>query len=348
MLRRRPGASSRVPSSEQRSQLPSGTLSACAADPARGLRAAHHPAGAVHGREQRLLVVVRLDALEDHRLVAHGAADEALLARPGRRAALPDHPVGAAEVLLPPREVVVVVHLVDRLGAEDLEHLGDHDVAAGVGVLARQLHRGDVGVAQLGADLEEHRRRVHLALGAPLVEALALGERQEARGRLVPEAARAEVDADPDPALLVLHEVDVVVARADRAELRLRELHELALRVEVGLEDLLQHGMVGPLLGRHPHAERDPADDLPHDRLDAAEHVEVGLASGPCGRPCCRSRCRSRRRTATRSPRTRSRRRSAASSRRGGRRTGRRTRRRRRSCTARAASGSARRRSRTS
>ena len=69
-------------------------------------------------------------------------------------------------MLLPPREVVVVVHLVHRLGAEDLEHLRDHDVAAGVGVLARQLHRGDVGVAELGADLEQHRRRVHLALGA--------------------------------------------------------------------------------------------------------------------------------------------------------------------------------------
>ena len=70
-------------------------------------------------------------------------------------------------MLLPPREVVVVVHLVHRLGAEDLEHLRDDDVAAGVGVLARQLHRGDVRVAELGADLEQHRRRVHLALVRP-------------------------------------------------------------------------------------------------------------------------------------------------------------------------------------
>src|SRR5438093_10765384 len=88
-----------------------------AAHAARGLRAAHHAAGAVHRREERLLVLAGLDTLEDDRLVAHRAADEALLARPGRRAALPDQPVGAAEVLLPPREVVVVVHLVDGLGA---------------------------------------------------------------------------------------------------------------------------------------------------------------------------------------------------------------------------------------
>ena len=73
-------------------------------------------------------------------------------------------------MLLPPREVVVVVHLVHRLGAEDLEHLGDHDVAAGVRVLAGQLHRGDVRVAELRADLEQHRRRVHLALVRPRVE----------------------------------------------------------------------------------------------------------------------------------------------------------------------------------
>src|SRR5207249_699054 len=61
-------------------------------------------------------------------------------------------------------EVVVVVDLVHRLGAEDLEHLVDHDVAAGVGVLARELHRRDVGVAELAADREQHGRRVHLAL----------------------------------------------------------------------------------------------------------------------------------------------------------------------------------------
>src|SRR5207247_10753179 len=92
---------------------------AVAADPtlapthaARRLGAAHHPTRAVHGREERLLGVGARNALENHRLVAHRAADEALLTRAGRSAALPDHPVGAAEVLLAPREVAVVVHLV--------------------------------------------------------------------------------------------------------------------------------------------------------------------------------------------------------------------------------------------
>ncbi len=89
------------------------------------------------------------------------------------------------------------------------------------------------------------------------------------------EAARAEVDADPDAAVLVLHQVDVVVARADRAELRLRQLRELALRREVGAADLVEHRVVDPLLRRHAHAERDPAGDLAHDQLDAAERVEI-------------------------------------------------------------------------
>ena len=67
-----------------------------------------------------------------------------------------------------------------------------------------------------------------------------------------------------------------MVAGADRAELRLRELRELALWREVGSPDLLEHRVVDPLLRRHTHAERDPAHDLAHDRVDAAERVEVG------------------------------------------------------------------------
>ncbi len=84
------------------------------------------------------------------------------------------------------------------------------------------------------------------------------------------------MDADPDQALLVLHQVDVVVARADRAQLRLRQLDQLPLRREVGVADLVQHRMVDPLGRRHAHAERDPACDLAHQHVDAAQRVEVG------------------------------------------------------------------------
>ena len=87
----------------------------------------------------------------------------------------------------------------------------------------------------------------------------------------------------------------------------------------------VEHRVIGPLRRRHAHAERDPPRDLAHDRLDAAERIEVGPRQLGPRQPCCRSRCRSRRPTATRSPRTRYRRRSAGCSPGGGRRRGRRT-----------------------
>src|SRR5262249_47180959 len=87
-----------------------------ATDAAGRLRAAHHTTRTVHRRVERLGCVGALGALEDDRVVAHRAADEPLLARTRGRAALAHHPVGAAEVLLTSSVVVVVVHLVHRLG----------------------------------------------------------------------------------------------------------------------------------------------------------------------------------------------------------------------------------------
>ena len=85
------------------------------------------------------------------------------------------------------------------------------------------------------------------------------------------------MDADPDPAVLVLHQVHVVVAGSDRAELSRGQVGEAALRREVRAANPLQHRMVGALRGRNAHAEGDPARDLAHDPLDAAEGLEVGL-----------------------------------------------------------------------
>ena len=67
---------------------------AAAAPPAAS--SAHDSAGAVDGRLQRHPGLVGLDALEDHRLVAHRAADEPLLAGPRRRQPLRIDPLGAA------------------------------------------------------------------------------------------------------------------------------------------------------------------------------------------------------------------------------------------------------------
>ena len=178
-------------------------------------------------------------------------------------------------MLLSPREVVVVVHLADCVGPEDLEHLRDDDVAPRVGVLARELHRRDVGLAELGAGLEEHRWSVHLTVDGAAVEGETLREREEAGGGLVAEATRAEVHADPDRAVFVLHHVHVVVARADGTELRVRGLRQPALWRELGVLDPVDHRVIRPLRRGHAHAERDPPGDLAHDALDAAERVDV-------------------------------------------------------------------------
>ena len=60
-------------------------------------------------------------------------------------------------------------------------------------------------------------------------------------------------------------------------------LRELALRLELGRRDLVEHRVLGTLLGRDAHAERDPARDLAHDLLDAAERVKVDAGQRGAG-----------------------------------------------------------------
>ena len=83
LLARRPVRAVAVGALQPRAELP------------RRLRARHRAARAVDGRVQRGARLGRLDALEDHRGLAHRRADEAALAREGRRRALADDP-GAA------------------------------------------------------------------------------------------------------------------------------------------------------------------------------------------------------------------------------------------------------------
>lgn len=79
----------------------------------------------------------------------------------------------------------------------------------------------------------------------------------------------------PHPAFLVLHQVHVVVTRADGAELRRRQRSQLALRFERRVPDLLEHRVIDSLACRRAHAERDPLGDLTHDLRDAAERPKI-------------------------------------------------------------------------
>jgi hypothetical protein len=94
----------------------------------------------------------------------------------------------------------------------------------------------------------------------------------------VAEAAAAEVDADPNPVLLVGEDVDVVVARADGAELA----RGLVAQVQV-LDDrprrVVEQVVVYTLRVLAADAEADGANDVVHDPADAgardvARHVD--------------------------------------------------------------------------
>ena len=113
---------------------------------------------------------------------------------------------------------MVVVHLLDDAGAEQAGHARTHPVAAGVGVASGQVYAGEVFPPQVAVRVQDHGIDVH-AVGA------AAGL-DEVGGELVAEAARAEVNADPDAVQLVGEQVDEVVAGADRAELGARQVAE--------------------------------------------------------------------------------------------------------------------------
>ena len=82
--------------------------------------------------------------------------------------------------------------------------------------------------------------------------------------------------ADPDEARLVAHQVDIVVARADGAELGHRLL---AIGLHVGLAPrigVVEQRVLGTLLVGAADAERDRPRHVPDDRADAVGDRRVG------------------------------------------------------------------------
>src|SRR5437879_1039361 len=175
-------------------------LATARALPRRG-RAAHHPTRAVHRRVQgaRLQVPhlgrVRRDALDDHRVVTHGASHEPFLAGKGRRRTLAHDIEGLAAVLLTPGEVVMVVNQLLLPPAEQLDHFARDPLAPGAGVASGQVHELPVGVPHRARDVEQR-----LALRHALAPRAVLPERKKAVRYAEPEPTRAGARADPDAA----------------------------------------------------------------------------------------------------------------------------------------------------
>ena len=155
--------------------------------------------------------------MHDHRVVAHRPTDESSLTRKRRRRSFSNDDDVLAVVRFTPREVVVVVHEIDLARAENRHDFARHPLASRVGVLSGKIHQVPVVVARRFGDVEQH-----LALGHALAPRLSLTDREKGRGDGMTEAARAEVDADPERARLVGEHVDVMVSASDGAKLLAR------------------------------------------------------------------------------------------------------------------------------
>src|SRR5687768_18584125 len=87
------------------------------------------------------------------------------------------------------------------------------------------------------------------------------------------EAARSEMHADPEAAVgAIFEEVDVVIARSDRAELLARQVEQFALRLDGTFRDGVDHRMIDTLVVAAPDAEGQRLPERVHD----ARGVDVG------------------------------------------------------------------------
>ncbi len=168
------------------------------------------------GRVERDARLRALDAFDDHGVVAHRTADKATLTGERRRRALAHHPYIAPLVGLAPGVVMVVVHRVGHGAAHDSPHPLHHPLAPRVGITSRELHRCYVPAPQFAVLVNQRGRDVDAAFAAGCFEI-------PGRTR-VPESAATEMNADPDEAILIAQEIDLVIPGPDGAELRRRLL----------------------------------------------------------------------------------------------------------------------------
>src|SRR5712671_5027028 len=171
-----------------------------------------------------------------------------------------------------PGVVVVVVDGVGDGAANDSANALDHPLAPGIGVRAGKSHSGDVLSAELAGLVEERRLDVDAILASSEADELGRG--------LVAEATRAEMHADPDPAVLIREQVDVVVPGTDRTKLVARHALELADLRNFMPERAIEELVLDLLHVRAPdperHVLRDVGDDWPDlvgDRR--ALHIEA-------------------------------------------------------------------------
>ena len=167
---------------------------------------------------------------------AHRAGDQAAHALAGVDRALAGQPHVLAEVLLALGVVVVAVEIVGALDRrvptcrEAVDDAVHHLLAVEVGEPLRPPQRLHVA-PELRLALDEVGE-VGVGEADPAPAALLLRDLDVLHGELVADTARAGVQEQPDPVLLVEAHLDEVVARAERPE-----LHAPVRRDRLGLVD---------------------------------------------------------------------------------------------------------------
>src|SRR5665213_2869932 len=141
----------------------------------------------------------------------------------------------------------MIVYRVDDMAADHLAHSLDDVLATRVGVLPGQLHRGQIANADLTVFINNARRHVDAILAARFLKVLG-------RAR-VAETARTEVDADPYMAEIAAHEINIVIATADRAELRLSFLPVVFAVGSLPQFSIVKQGVLNFLVVHAPNTE---------------------------------------------------------------------------------------------
>ena len=155
--------------------------------------------------------------LDDHRIVAHRPANESLLARKRRRRSLANNDHRLSLVLFAPGEVVVVVDQFQLRPAEDRDDLARDPFAAGVGVLAGKRHQRPVVLPDRRVERQEH-----LTLGHARTPLVSLDIARNPDATVWPKPRLPKWTPTQMCTGFVGKDVDVVIAAADRTELRAR------------------------------------------------------------------------------------------------------------------------------
>ena len=152
------------------------------------------------------------------------------------------------------------MHFFHDLRAQDSAHdMPRHRFASGIRVTSRQIHSGEIIVADLRFFIDHRRRHVH--------SVFATGRLQKMRRGFVAKSARTKMHADPNAILLIGEKIDIMISATNRSKLVGRHRFQPAhwLQLPGGIVEQL---MFNARFTFASNAERNVAHDVVHNFFD--------------------------------------------------------------------------------